>query len=98
MPVVGSDLRRNGTGYLRLIEVALRYVDEGGDASKQMQRVRTGENVKEAAGGVAVKIDSFGNQPPPVHALSHPEDYAHGRGNQPPLSVAPEPPPAPTTG
>src|SRR5258706_16442572 len=91
MPVVGSDFRRNGAGHLRLIEVALRYVDEGGDASKQMQRVRTGENVKEAAGGVAGKIDSFGNQLPPGHDLSHQKSYAQGRGNQPQIPVGREP-------
>src|SRR5258708_32270806 len=77
MPVVRSDFRRNGARHLRLIEIPLRYVDEGGDASKQMQRVRTGENVKEAAGGGAGKIDSFGNQLPPGHDFFPGESYSH---------------------
>src|SRR5258708_13007884 len=59
MPVVGSHFRRNGARHLRLIEIALRYVDERGDASKQMQRVRTGENVKEAPGWASSKTQPF---------------------------------------
>src|SRR5260370_25722517 len=96
MRVVGSDFRRNGASHLWLIEIALRYVDEGGDASKQMQRVRTGENVKEAAGGVAGKIDSFGNQLSPGHEVSQEKSYAQGGGNEPQIPVGRKPSPCQT--
>ena len=56
MPVVGSDFRGSAERNSSLIEFAEGNVKECCDAAQEMDRVRAGENVKEAAGLVAGNV------------------------------------------
>src|ERR1700675_3592132 len=87
VPVVRSHFRRHGAGHLCLIKIARGYEGQRGNSSKQMQRVRPGKNVEEAAGGIAGEINSFGDQLPPGHDLPNQKSNAKDRGDQPQIPV-----------